>query len=102
VSKRNEIRPRGVPIEVAAAYVGLSVKRYREAVRRNLYPGPLVDPKTGVATNRYDLKAIDLVMDRMSGIEADGVSRQSAWESWIAENDKGQLSPRLGSSDAHG
>jgi hypothetical protein len=91
VSKISLVRPRGVSIETVAAYVGLTVKGYRDAVRRKIYPGPMADPDTGKATNRYDLKAIDLAMDRMSGIEPDGVSRQSAYENWVAEDDQCQL-----------
>jgi hypothetical protein len=56
----------------------------------------MCDPATGRATNRYDLRAIDLAMDRMSGIELHGVSRQSAYEKWDAENDQGKLPARKG------
>lgn len=102
LSKRTTITPRGLSIEDAAAYVGLTIKAYREAVRRKLYPGPMCDPRTGRATNRYDLRAIDLAMDRMSGIEADGVSRQSAYEKWLAENDQGGHSLREVRPEAFG
>ena len=59
------------------------------AVSRS-YPGPMCNPATGEATNRYDLHAIDLAMDRMSGIEADGISRQSAYEKWKTSLNEGR------------
>ncbi len=88
--KHKKIEPRGVSIEDAAAYAGLTVRGYKNCVQRKLFPGPMVDPATGRATNRYDLRAIDLAMDRMSGIEPDVVSRKpSPFEEWEASLNEG-------------
>ncbi len=93
-------------IDDAATHAGLTVKGYKAAVRRKLYPGPMCDPVTGAATNRYDLRAIDLAMDRMSGIVPDGVSgkpaqEQSAFEKWKASfNESGTETRSHGQEEA--
>jgi hypothetical protein len=58
-----DLKQRCVPLAEAAAYVGLSKASYRAAVKRGVFPGPLA------GTSRYDLKAIDRALDRLSGIE---------------------------------
>jgi hypothetical protein len=54
---------RGLSIDEAAAYAGCrTVSAFRDWIRRGLMPGPLP------GTQRYDRKAIDAALDRMSGI----------------------------------
>jgi hypothetical protein len=68
--------PRGLSIDAAAAYAGCkTVSAFRAWVRRGIMPGPI----TG--THVYDRKAIDSVLDRMSGLSPT-VSEPSAYEGW--------------------
>jgi hypothetical protein len=68
--------PRGLTIEEAAAYAGCkTVAAYRDWVRRGIMPKPMP------GTHRYDRKAIDVALDRASGLSAT-VTEVSEYESW--------------------
>lgn len=54
--------PRAVTREGAAFYCGLSKEGFDEWVRRGIVPGPIP------GTQRWDLKAIDVALDRASGL----------------------------------
>jgi hypothetical protein len=49
--------------EAAAAYCDLSVEAFSEWIELGRLPGPFPN------THRWDRKAIDLAMDKLSGIE---------------------------------
>ena len=56
------LQPRGLSRGDAAAYLGLSVEGFDQWVRKNIVPGPLP------GTQRWDRRAIDVALDRASGI----------------------------------
>ena len=56
------ILPRCLSLKEAAAYVGLTPRSYKEAVRRDKYPDTLP------GTRRYDRNAIDARLNAESGI----------------------------------
>lgn len=58
------LQPRGLSREVAAAYCGLTPEGFDQWVKRGLVPGPIP------GTQRWDCKAIDLALDRASGLES--------------------------------
>jgi predicted DNA-binding transcriptional regulator AlpA len=58
------LRPRLVELEIAAAYVGLSASAFEKGVREGLYPKPIRDGRKP----RWDLRALDQVIDRRSGL----------------------------------
>lgn len=57
----SNIPPRGLTRDQAAMYLNLSPRLFDELVKQGLYPGPLPG---GI----YDRKAIDVAMDRLSGL----------------------------------
>jgi hypothetical protein len=69
-------RPRLISRSVAAAYCGLSVGTFSNWVRSGKLPPPL----TG--TTRWDLKAIDLALDTMSGLQPQ--QEATALDEWRA------------------
>jgi hypothetical protein len=73
----NAVEPRGMTREQAAAYCGCeSTAAFSDWVRRGIVPGPLP------GTRRWDRKAIDAALDRVSGLESR--FRQSPLEAWRA------------------
>jgi hypothetical protein len=70
-----EITPRLLTRKQAAGYCGLSLQGFSEWVKRGIIPPALP------GTARWDLKAIDIALDRLSGIsETPG----SAFDEWKA------------------
>jgi hypothetical protein len=68
--------PRCLTVEAAAAYAGCkTVSSFRDWVRKGLMPPPLP------GTHRYDRKAIDAALDRLSGLSAT-VTEVSEYEAW--------------------
>ena len=67
------LQPRGLTREDAAAYCGLMPEGFDEWVRRGIVPGPIP------GTQRWDRKAIDLALDRASGITT---MKDSAFDEW--------------------
>jgi len=66
---------RGLTVEEAATYAGCkTVSAFRDWIRRGLMPGPLP------GTHRYDRKAIDAALDRMSGLAP--TMQESSYASW--------------------
>ena len=55
--------PRGLTLEQAAAFVGLSKSGYSKRKRKGDYPGPTLPGK------RYDLRLLEQAMDRQSSIQ---------------------------------
>jgi hypothetical protein len=74
------IEPRGVTIETAAHYVGLDISGYRAGVRRGIFPAPMK------GTKRYDLRAIDRALDKLSGLACEvPPPALSPYDAWKAE-----------------
>jgi hypothetical protein len=73
---KSSIEPRGLTLEDATAYAGCrTVSAFKDWVRRGIMPGPIP------GTHRYDRKAIDSALDRMSGLTPT-VSEQSSYGAW--------------------
>jgi hypothetical protein len=71
---------RGLSAHEAAAYAGCNtVAAFRTWVRKGLMPGPLPH------THRYDRKAIDAALDRLSGLSTTMIEL-SEYESWKQHN----------------
>ncbi|MGI9506592.1 MAG: hypothetical protein ACR2RE_26420 [Geminicoccaceae bacterium] len=64
------IVPRGLTREDAAEYCGVTAWTLDKYVQRNLLPGPMP------GTKRWDRKALDIALDRLSNIAAPSVVRQ--------------------------
>lgn len=70
-------QPRGMTREEAAAYCGCdSMAAFSDWVRRGIIPGPLP------GTHRWDRKAVDVALDRASGLETR--LQESPLEAWRA------------------
>jgi hypothetical protein len=68
--------PRGLTKDLAAAYVGLCASSFDQARTRGEYPNPTLPG------GRYDVRLLDLAMDRLSGIltEGEAISPLQAWK----------------------
>ena len=78
--------PRCLTVTDAAAYAGCkTVSAFRDWVRRGIMPGPLP------GTHRYDRKAIDAALDRLSGLSATmtELSPYEAWKQHYADSGQG-------------
>lgn len=70
------IEPRGLSLDDAATYAGCkTVSAFKDWVRKGKMPGPMP------GTHRYDRRAIDAALDRMSGITP-ASEDQSAYGAW--------------------
>lgn len=70
--------PRGLTLEQAAQYAGCqTVAAFRDWQRKGIMPGPIP------GTHRFDRKAIDAALDRLSGLSPT-VPEQSPYEAWKA------------------
>ena len=69
------IQPRGLTREDAAAYCSLTPEGFDEWVRKGIVPGPIK------GTQRWDRRAIDHALDRISGLAAPSRA-SSALEEW--------------------
>lgn len=79
-SRYSDIPPRCLTLKQAAAYVGLTPRSYREAVRQNKYP----DIMPG--TRRYDRNAIDARLNAASGMTQHhdiAKPKFSAYDDWF-------------------
>ena len=65
--------PRLVSEKPAAEQLGLELATFRHWVRTNRLPGPIPD------CDKYDMKAIDAALDRISGLGAP----ENALDAWI-------------------
>jgi hypothetical protein len=70
------LKPRGLTREDAAAYCGLTPEGFDDWVKRGVVPGPIA------GTQRWDRKAIDLALDRASGIQSASGDAVSPYEEW--------------------
>jgi hypothetical protein len=84
--RQQDEMPRCLTVEGAAAYAGCrTISAFRDWVRRGIMPGPLP------GTHRYDRKAIDAALDRLSGLSATmvEVSEYEAWKQRRANTGQG-------------
>lgn len=65
---------RGISINQAADMCGITVSNYRKWVNKGIVPGPWP------GTQRYDRKAINVALDKLSGINEQ--SPETAYEEW--------------------
>lgn len=80
---RRTIEPRCLSREDAAAYAGCeSLSTFSDWVRRGILPGPIP------GTHRWDRKAIDAALDRLSGLADD--KPLDDYERWKQEYAGGQ------------
>jgi hypothetical protein len=61
------IQPRGLSVEEAAAYAGLSAGSFLRAVESGTYPRPMTQPGERKVWDRI---ALDRAMDALSGLDA--------------------------------
>jgi hypothetical protein len=72
--------PRGLSKDEAARYAGCdSLSAFNDWVRRGIMPGPIP------GTHKWDRKAIDTALDRLSGLEP--TIAPSPFDQWKAEQD---------------
>ena len=73
---RFTLERRGLTLEEAADYLGLTASGFQVWVRKGLVPGPIS------GTHRWDRKALDIKLDRQSGL--DSKYEGSDYEKWKA------------------
>jgi predicted DNA-binding transcriptional regulator AlpA len=56
--------PRGIPLEQAAEYCGLTLAKFQARVKAGMLPRPLPFGQP----RRWDLAALDRALDRLSGL----------------------------------
>jgi hypothetical protein len=78
--------PRLLTREEAAAHCRLSTVGFDDWRRRKLVPGPLP------GTHRWDRKALDAALDKLSGIE--DRAEETPLQKWRRERDEGRLERR--------
>lgn len=87
MSKRYEmlppqLRPRGLTRGGAAAYAGISPTQFDQARKNGKYPNPTLPGE------RYDLRALEIAMNKLSGIEECEANALDAWRK-KKTNDRG-------------
>lgn len=75
------LKPRLVSRTEAASYCGLKPSRFSELVKHGMMPRAIP------GTNKWDMRAIDLHLDKVSGIQQE--KPQSALERWKAQQNAG-------------
>jgi hypothetical protein len=72
------VTPRLISKSEAATYCGLSLSSFSDWQRRGIVPGPVP------GTHRWDRKALDSALDKMSGITTQS-EEISAYDQWKAK-----------------
>ena len=73
------IEPRVLSKEQAAAYAGCeTLSAFNDWIRREIVPGPIP------GTHKWDRKAIDAALDRLSGLQPKIESELSPYDAWKA------------------
>jgi hypothetical protein len=75
-----KFKPRLATDVEAAEAIGIEVSTFRNWVSCGLMPGPLRD------CNKFDLKAIDVALDRISGLGSPG----NALDAWRERHTEGE------------
>lgn len=82
ILRADQIAPRGLTKHDAAAYCGCCTEgAFYDWIQKGIVPGPIP------GTQRWDRKAIDVWLDRASGIES-GTKSHNALEEWLASQAK--------------
>ncbi len=76
------IPPRGMSKKQAAAYAGCeTLSAFNDWIRRGIMPGPIP------GTHKWDRKAIDAALDRLSGLQPTIEPQLSPYDEWkVSEN----------------
>ena len=77
--------PRLISLAQAASYCGLSPSGYRAAMRAGRYPGPLSGGR------KIDKRALDLAIDKLSGIKTTKPVERDGVEEWFAKEREREL-----------
>lgn len=73
------VEPRGMSKGQAAAYAGCeTLSAFNNWIRRGIMPRPIP------GTHKWDRKAIDAALDRLSGIQPKIESKVSPYDAWKA------------------
>jgi hypothetical protein len=73
------IEPRGMSKEQAAAYAGCdSLSAFNDWIRRGIMPGPIP------GTRKWDRRAIDAALDRLTGFQRRIEVQSSPYDAWKA------------------
>ena len=73
------IEARGMSKQEAAAYAGCdTLSAFSDWIRRGIMPGPIP------GTHRWDKKAIDAALDRLSGLQPTIEPQLSPYDAWKA------------------
>ena len=73
------IPPRGMSKKQAAAYAGCeTLSAFNNWIRRGIMPGPIP------GTHKWDRKAINAALDRLSGLQPTMQPRLSSYDAWKA------------------
>jgi hypothetical protein len=73
------IEPRGMSKQQAAAYAGCeTLSAFNDWIRRGIMPGPIP------GTHKWDRKAINAALDRLSGLQPTMQPRLSSYDAWKA------------------
>ena len=81
---RRSIEPRCIPIAEAAAYCGLTPSGFRSWVARGRLPPALP------GTHRWDRRAIDAALDRISGLtKVSDTELENDLDRWLREHGAG-------------
>jgi hypothetical protein len=78
---------RGLSTKEAAAYCGLSVAGFRAWRKRGIAPGPIK------GTYRYDLTALNLAIDRASGLAKAPETQANSYDKWKASQNESHPRP---------
>jgi hypothetical protein len=70
--------PRGLTLDQAATFVGLSTSGFKKRQKMGDYPMPTLPGK------RYDLRLLETAMDKLSDIQTTKASELSPLEAWKA------------------
>lgn len=76
--RSDQIAPRGLTKEQAAAYCGCGLDAFDTWVKRGIVPGAIP------GTQRWDRKAIDWYLDRASGLPTGPTTADDALAAWQA------------------
>ena len=86
--------PRGMSKEQAAAYAGCeTLSAFNGWIRRGIMPGPIP------GTHKWDRKAIDAALDRMSGLDSKIRPQLSPYDEWKASQNA-DAAQRINSLDS--
>ena len=80
-SSQTSVEPRLVSQKMAADYCGMKIDTFRRYRRRGLLPGPVKH-----MGNRWDLRAIDALLDQVSNLNTKQEDKFEKWKISIGEN----------------